>query len=86
MTQNRTVEFMLTREQVADVQDITGFEKFNAAIGYLSAWNMSFPQVSISGGVWDDNPEMTATYFDAEGKVGYVIGAVWHGDHFGMHS
>ena len=59
MTQNRTVEIMLTREQVADVQDITGFEKFNAAIGYLSAWNMSFPQVSISGGVWDENPEMT---------------------------
>lgn len=57
------------------------------AIGYLSTWCVAsdaYPKMTIWCDSRDD--EMTATYWKADGTVGYVIGAVWNGSAFGFHS
>lgn len=57
------------------------------ALGYLSSWcidSNTYPKVYLF--VSAKEQEITATYYKADGKVGYVIGAVWHGEHFGFHS
>lgn len=65
----------------------TDGRKVYEAIGYLSTWSpVGYPicEITISG----DEYEMVAVYFDQERDHTrrYVIGAVWHGDHFGFHS
>lgn len=88
MTDQRTITLNLDAVTKTEIAEITGHDKLHAALGYLSVWNMSFAHVTISGGVFDGNPELLATYrADADApSVGYTIGAVWHGDHFGFHS
>ena len=88
MTEQRTITLNVDAVTKTQIAEITGHDKLNAALGYLSGWNMSFTHVTISGGVFDGNPELLATYReDADAPcVGYVIGAVWHDDHFGFHS
>lgn len=57
------------------------------AIGYLSQWCIDtghFPKVTLFVSVKEQ--EITATYYRPNGDAGYVIGAVWHGEHFGFHS
>lgn len=63
-------------------------EPIRAALGYLSLWNWStYPVVDIVLMGRKGNMELCAYYRnEAGGKAGYVIGAVWHGDHFGFHS
>ncbi len=58
------------------------------AIGYLSLWNWSgYPHVDIVLMGREGDMELCAYYRkEPGGKAGYVIGAVWHGDHFGFHS
>lgn len=53
------------------------------ALGYLSTWNMTYPTVDI---YQDGETDMTAVYSDEQGNRRYVIGAVWHEDHYGFHS
>ena len=64
-------------------------EPIRDALGYLSLWNWStYPHVDIvlMGNVTREL-ELIAYYRPAAGeKAGYVIGAVWHADHFGFHS
>jgi hypothetical protein len=63
--------------------DATDTTEFNKAVGYLSTWNMVHPTMHIYA---DGETDMTAVYFDADGNRAYVIGAVWHEDHYGFHS
>lgn len=58
-----------------------------AALGYLSTWAIesgSYPTAVI----WiAEDGEITATYREADGCVGYTIGAVWHDEvgRYGFH-
>lgn len=58
------------------------------ALGYLSLWNWTgYPHVDIVLMGREGNMELCAYYRnEAGGPAGYVIGAVWHGTHFGFHS
>ena len=69
------------------MKETCGYTEVQAAIGYLSQWSSAsehYPRATL----WFDpkEREITATYFKTDDTVGYVIGAVWHGDHFGFHS
>lgn len=65
-----------------------GDEHIRAALGYLSLWNWSsYPYVDIVLMGSEGEMELIANYRkEAGGPIGYAIGAVWHGDHFGFHS
>jgi hypothetical protein len=80
----RTITLNLTSENMLTIAESIGsWEKLWHAIGYLSSWNMSYPYVQI----WKDgDTDLVATYRDVTGNRQYVIGAVWHGEHYGFHS
>jgi len=92
---NRAIAINLSPDQITAIAEITGNEKLQAAIGYLSLWNLSLPICEIVGGVYDGIPEMIAIYrAEDRGPILYNIGAVWHPSgadyesegHFGFHS
>ena len=66
------------------------------AIGRLSTWALPNEMPLEGTGQYDtvdircadaDSPELVAVYSSStHPAVGYVIGAIWHGDHFGFHS
>ena len=60
--------------------------EFYRAVGYLSTWNMTYPHVKLYY-----NPkemEITASYYNEAGELGYCIGAVFNdtSKQFGFHS
>lgn len=86
----RTIELNLSDEDMIQITDILretvnhkAWEHLQGAIGYLSTWNTNYPKVAIYA---DGKTDMVACYFDEEGNRKYVIGAVWHGVHYGFHS
>lgn len=85
MSESRTVDYAFNAAELTELHEQVGIEHVQKALGYLSTWNFTFPKVRI----WIDvkQCEIIATYFREDGAtVGYCIGAVWHGDHFGFHS
>lgn len=91
MTVNRTITLALDPDAKEQIADVAGYAKLNEAIGYLSAWNMSYPHATVECYIFAGSPELIATYRkEPEGDVGYQIVAVWHdtpeGGHFGFHS
>lgn len=79
----RTVQINISAVDIAGIIASTDRQEYYKAIGYLSSWNLSFPKVVI----WaDSDGNLVANYLNEDGTVGYVIGAVWHEDHFGFHS
>jgi len=84
MTTDRTVTINLTGEDMIQVAETIGtWDKLWTAIGYLSSWNMTFPTCRIYR---DGDTDLVAVYLNEQGERGYVIGAVWHGEHYGFHS
>ena len=79
----RKVNLNMNAVGITNVIGNTNRAEFEKAIGYLSTWNLTFPEVNIFS---DSKDELTAVYITAEGERGYVIGAVWHEDHYGFHS
>jgi hypothetical protein len=80
----RTVNLNLSSEDMIQIAESIGtWDKLWEAIGYLSSWNLSYPRVDIYR---DDKTDLVAVYFNGEDVRGYVIGAVWHDDHYGFHS
>jgi len=80
----RQVELNLSSEDMIQIAESIGtWDKLWQAIGYLSSWNMSYPTVRIFR---DSGDDLVAAYFKEDGERGYVIGAVWHGEHYGFHS
>ena len=81
----RTITLNLDNNELTEIA--TSIESWDAlwgAIGYLSAWNTSYPYVQIFR---DSNSnDLVASYRDVSGDRQYVIGAVWHDDHYGYHS
>jgi|AntAceMinimDraft_6_1070360.scaffolds.fasta_scaffold237203_1 hypothetical protein len=84
---SRKVFINVEPEQLARAIDTIGYtnaKKYEEAIGYLSMWNLNFPSCTIST---DGATDLFAVYFDeSDPDRRYVIGAVWHGDHYGFHS
>lgn len=82
----RTIQFEPDAVILTEMTQETGHKELWQAIGYLSQWDITYPHVQIWANM-RDGPELTAVYrAQADGPVGYAIGAVWHGDHFGFHS
>lgn len=88
MTTDRTVTLNLTSEDMIQIAESIGtWDKLWTAIGYLSTWNLSHPNVVIyRDGTKPSDVDLVAVYSDSERNVKYVIGAVWHEDHYGFHS
>lgn len=82
--QSRTVKFLSSGEINQTVIDQVGHTAFYNAIGYLSSWNMSYPNVVIF--VDQKELEIQASYRDEKDNPKYFICGVWHGDHYGFHS
>jgi hypothetical protein len=81
---NRTIELGLSASDMIEIATSIGtWDKLWEAIGYLSTWNHSYPKVYIHRDRGDD---LYAVYVNNEGETKYVIGAVWHGEHYGFHS
>lgn len=83
MSDTRQINLRMDAVQQTVIKEAVGKDKFFDALGYLSTWNMTFPTVDI---YTDVDTDMVAVYKDDTGKTGYVIGAVWHEDHYGFHS
>lgn len=80
----RSIELNLSQSDMIQIAESIGtWDKLWQAIGYLSSWNMSYPTVRIFR---DGGDDLVAAYFREDGERGYVIGAVWHGEHYGFHS
>jgi hypothetical protein len=43
MTEQRTITLNMDAVTKTEIAEITGHDKLNAALGYLSGWNMTFP-------------------------------------------
>ena len=63
-----------------------GRSEFYRAVGYLSAWNMTYPHVKLYYNARE--LEITASYYNEAGELGYCVGAVFNGTskQFGFHS
>lgn len=83
MADTRTITIHMDAVQQTEMREATARDQWQNAVGYLSTWNMTFPKVDIYP---DGQTDMTAVYSDENGGRGYVIGAVWHDDHYGFHS
>lgn len=83
VTDIRTVAININAVEIAKICNNVGEDKFNAAIGYLSTWNYTYPKVIIYA---EDDRDLVAVYKTADDSTGYVIGAIWHDDHYGFHS
>jgi hypothetical protein len=82
MSETRQVTLHIDAVQQTVIKEAVGKDKFFDALGYLGTWNMTYPTVDI----YPDDTDLVAVYKDDTGKTGYVIGAVWHEDHYGFHS
>ena len=82
MSETRQVTLHMDAVQQTAIKDVVGY-KFYDALGYLGTWNMTYPSVDI---YTDGDTDMVAVYKDETGTSGYVIGAVWHEDHYEFHS
>lgn len=82
---DRKITLMLSSEDMLQIaESIRTWDKLWEAIGYLTAWNLSYPSVNIyRDGKTND---LVAVYRNEKDERQYVIGAVWHDDHYGFHS
>ena len=80
----RDIKINIDPLDLAEMQDTTRGE-LTDAVGYLSTWGFGrYADVTISR---EGDVDLVAVYRDApDGDVRYVIGAVWHHDHYGFHS
>lgn len=81
---DRSVNINLDNNQLTAIaMSIGSWDKLWNAIGYLSTWNTNYPFASI---FHDRDNDLVCVYKDASNNKTYVIGAVWHEDHYGFHS
>lgn len=84
MAEIRKVTIFLDAVKQQEIIQATGAKEFFEALGYLSTWNMTFDEVHIQS---DGDLDLLAMFWkEGAQQPGYVIGAVWHDDHYGFHS
>jgi hypothetical protein len=74
MAEQRKVEVLMNAVDVSRIAETVGYNQLQAAIGYLSMWNYTFPAVRIMS---QDKCDLLAVYLTEDDKTGYVIGAIW---------
>lgn len=79
----RTVTFFTDTDALHAFYEHTDVIQARTAVGYLTAWNLSYPHVNI---YHDGKTDLVANFLRADGTIGYTIGAVWNGEAFGFHS
>lgn len=81
---NRTINLNVSDNQLIQIAtSIKNWEELWKAIGYLATWHGDYDLTSIN---YDHKNNLIAHYENLENKRSYVIGAVWHGEHYGFHS
>ena len=87
MENNRQVNLNINAVTLTEIVQETGHKELQNALGYLMQWNLSFRYLTLFANM-RDGPEIIGMYSNDPEKPadGYVIGAIWHGDHFGFHS
>jgi hypothetical protein len=81
----RTVEICLDGDAMESCIEGSDALEFYNAIGFLSTWGREgVARVEI--GLDREAPDLIAYYYDPGGKCVFVLGAVWHDDHYGFHS
>lgn len=80
----RETRFEFNAVELTQLKENTDPHEVMKALGYLATWNLTYPMCRIW--VNHDQTELTATYHNDRDHQMYVIGAVWHEDHFGFHS
>jgi hypothetical protein len=84
--EGRIVTFLGSSDDMDNLKERVGFEQFTTAVGYLTTWSLSYPQVTLFFNVRD--LEITATYYNTLSELQYCIGAVFNTStmKFGFHS
>jgi len=86
---NALLEQPDARHKAARLLDRTGFDHVNDALARHATWAIDADKYAHCDIYLqlDSQPEVRAVYRPAPDEpVAYVIGAVWHGTHFGFHS
>lgn len=83
MADQRQTTIYMDAVQMTAMRNATDAKEWMLAVGYLSTWNLTFPSCAIYP---DGETDMVAVYYNEAGERTYVIGAVWHGEHYGFHS
>lgn len=81
----RNIEYAFDAVELTALHHATDRNQVERALGYLSSWYMAFPIVTI---YIAGDEEIRAVYYKKadDKRAGYVLAAIWHGDHFGFHS
>jgi hypothetical protein len=82
----RTVNIQIESDKFVEIAAEVGYDKLYEAIGYLSTWSImgtGYDTVTI---FHDRDLDLVAMYARNDGGQHYIIGAVWHEDHYGYHS
>jgi hypothetical protein len=69
----------------AKAEGISRQEVFSA-IGYLAQWAIAGETYTTARITIQEDGEMLAVYTNQDNTLKFVMGAVWHGDHYGFHS
>ena len=83
MAEHRIVDICMDSVMQSKMMKATDRKEWFMALGYFSTYNMSYPTVKIHA---ENETDMIAVYYNEQNERCYVIGAVWHGDHYGFHS
>ena len=89
MDHTRTITIHIPQTAAHEAMQQVGVINWERAIGYLSTWAMHNPEYQtceIHQDFHGEGTDMVAVYKDADGTRRFVIGAVWHDDHYGFHS
>lgn len=84
--EGRVVHHLGDSVEQSSIREHVGPVEFYRAVGYLSTWNLTFPEVKLYYNVRE--MEITASYYTPDGALGYCIGAVFNDTtkQFGFHS
>lgn len=84
----RIIRLAFTATDKIKLHELTNYIEVDKALAYLTQWALDAEDKSACT-IMIHGDEMTAVYrpnFDENSSPTYVIGAVWHQDHFGFHS
>lgn len=81
MSEPRTVTLHFDHDWRNKAMAETNHDEWYRALGRLASWGRDH-----SVDIYPDGHDMTAVYKHNDGETRFVIGAIWHGDHYGFHS
>lgn len=84
----RNIKLHIDADHMESAMAITTPEKFEAMLSRLALWAIHrYDTVTVyPDGDCKDPTDFVAVYTDTVHGDRFVIGAVWHDDHYGFHS